>query len=65
VVHRLLTREAIDIARPEFKLQKRRRQIVLFGVTLESLDFAEHSRIRNQEVGFIFQSFSLIGDLTV
>jgi HlyD family secretion protein len=32
VVHRLLTSKAMDIARPEFKLQKRRRQIVLFGV---------------------------------
>ncbi len=28
----MLTSEAMDIARPEFKLQKRRRQIVLFGV---------------------------------
>jgi len=26
---------------------------------------AERSRIRNQEIGFIFQSFNLIGDLTV
>ena len=32
VVHRLLTSKAMDIARPEFKLQKRRRQIVLFGL---------------------------------
>jgi ABC-type lipoprotein export system ATPase subunit len=55
----------MDIARPEFKLQKRRRQIVLFGVTVESLDFSERSRIRNQEIGFIFQSFNLIGDLTL
>ena len=31
-MHGLLTSEAMDIARPEFKLQKRRRQIVLFGV---------------------------------
>jgi putative ABC transport system ATP-binding protein len=31
----------------------------------ENLDFAERSRIRNQEIGFIFQSFNLIGDLTV
>jgi putative ABC transport system ATP-binding protein len=30
-----------------------------------NLDFAERSRIRNQEIGFIFQSFNLIGDLTV
>ena len=28
----MLTSEAMDIARPEFKLQKRRRQILLFGV---------------------------------
>ena len=30
-----------------------------------NLDFADRSRIRNQEIGFIFQSFNLIGDLTV
>jgi putative ABC transport system ATP-binding protein len=33
--------------------------------TVENLDFTERSRIRNQEIGFIFQSFNLIGDLTV
>src|SRR6201997_4264268 len=32
---------------------------------VESLDFGARSRIRNQEIGFIFQSFNLIGDLTV
>src|SRR5437016_14383294 len=32
---------------------------------VQGLDFAERSRIRNQEIGFIFQSFNLIGDLTV
>src|ERR1700736_4678674 len=32
---------------------------------VENLDFAERARIRNQEIGFIFQSFNLIGDLTV
>ena len=32
---------------------------------VENLDFAARSRIRNQEIGFIFQSFNLIGDLTV
>src|SRR6201981_3026743 len=31
---------------------------------VENLDFAERARIRNQEIGFIFQSFNLIGDLT-
>jgi putative ABC transport system ATP-binding protein len=38
---------------------------VLNQKSVEGLDFAERSRIRNQEIGFIFQSFNLIGDLTV
>ncbi len=37
----------------------------LNGKSVENLNFAERSRIRNQEIGFIFQSFNLIGDLTV
>src|SRR5439155_843024 len=40
-------------------------QYSLNGNTVENLDFAERSRIRNQEIEFIFQSFNLIGDLTV
>jgi len=32
---------------------------------VESLDFGARARIRNREIGFIFQSFNLIGDLTV
>jgi len=37
----------------------------LNGAAVASLDHAERARIRNREVGFIFQSFNLIGDLTV
>ncbi len=37
----------------------------LNGREVANLNFAERSRIRNQEIGFIFQSFNLIGDLTV
>jgi putative ABC transport system ATP-binding protein len=32
---------------------------------VESLNHAERARIRNREIGFIFQSFNLIGDLNV
>ena len=38
---------------------------LLNGNPVENLSFGERSRIRNQEIGFIFQSFNLIGDLTV
>jgi putative ABC transport system ATP-binding protein len=37
----------------------------LNGNAVANLDFAERARIRNRDVGFIFQSFNLIGDLTV
>jgi len=40
-------------------------QYMLNGKEVANLDFADRSRIRNQEIGFIFQSFNLIGDLTV
>ena len=32
---------------------------------MEKLKHSERARIRNREIGFIFQSFNLIGDLTV
>jgi putative ABC transport system ATP-binding protein len=37
----------------------------LNGRAAESLDHSERARVRNREVGFIFQSFNLIGDLNV
>jgi putative ABC transport system ATP-binding protein len=37
----------------------------LNGRPVEGLDRPERARIRNREVGFIFQSFNLIGDLTI
>jgi len=38
---------------------------ILNGRPVQGLDFSDRARIRNQEIGFIFQSFNLIGDLTV
>lgn len=37
----------------------------LNGRPVDDLSLSERARIRNREVGFIFQSFNLIGDLTV
>jgi putative ABC transport system ATP-binding protein len=37
----------------------------LNGRPVEKLKHSERARIRNREIGFIFQSFNLIGDLTV
>ncbi|MCP5109785.1 MAG: ABC transporter ATP-binding protein [bacterium] len=40
-------------------------QYMLNGKTVENLKPSERARIRNREIGFIFQAFNLIGDLTV
>src|ERR671923_2944411 len=37
----------------------------LNGQSVANLNHSARARIRNREVGFIFQSFNLIGDLTV
>ncbi len=37
----------------------------LNGKPVAGLSLSERARIRNHEIGFIFQSFNLIGDLTV
>jgi len=37
----------------------------LNGKPVEKLKLSERARIRNREIGFIFQAFNLIGDLTV
>ena len=38
---------------------------LLNGRPVQGLSLSERARIRNREIGFIFQSFNLIGDLTV
>ncbi len=38
---------------------------VLDGEPVESLSASQRARIRNQAIGFVFQAFNLIGDLTV
>lgn len=38
---------------------------VLNGQPVAELNMSQRARIRNREVGFIFQAFNLIGDLTV
>ena len=37
----------------------------LNGESVANLPLAKRARIRNRQVGFIFQSFNLVGDLTV
>src|SRR3977135_3536444 len=38
---------------------------MLNGQPVAKLTISERTRIRNREIGFIFQAFNLIGDLTV
>src|SRR5271170_7138157 len=38
---------------------------VLNGQSVESLSLRERERIRTREIGFIFQAFNLIGELSV
>jgi putative ABC transport system ATP-binding protein len=38
---------------------------ILNGKPVQGLKLSERARIRNREIGFIFQAFNLIGDLTV
>jgi putative ABC transport system ATP-binding protein len=37
----------------------------LNGTRVEHMKLSERARVRNREIGFIFQAFNLIGDLTV
>jgi len=37
----------------------------LNGKPVQNLSMSERARVRNREIGFIFQAFNLIGDLTV
>ena len=38
---------------------------MLNGKEVQGLKMSERARIRNREIGFVFQAFNLIGDLTV
>ncbi len=38
---------------------------ILNDTSVDNLNLSQRARIRNREVGFIFQAFNLIGDLTV
>jgi putative ABC transport system ATP-binding protein len=40
-------------------------QYLLNGNQVANLSLSERARVRNREIGFIFQSFNLIGDLSV
>ena len=40
-------------------------EYILNGRPVEGLKLSKRARIRNREIGFIFQAFNLIGDLTV
>jgi len=40
-------------------------EYILAGTPVARLDPGQRARIRNREIGFIFQAFNLIGDLTV
>jgi putative ABC transport system ATP-binding protein len=40
-------------------------EYLLAGTPVAHLDAVQRARIRNREIGFIFQAFNLIGDLTV
>jgi putative ABC transport system ATP-binding protein len=40
-------------------------EYILSGKNVSNLSVSDRARIRNHEIGFIFQAFNLIGDLTV
>jgi putative ABC transport system ATP-binding protein len=55
----------LDVVSRQVKMSPAILTLLLNGKQVEELNASERARIRNREVGFIFQSFNLIGDLTV
>ena len=47
------------------RLARPRASYMLNGKSVADLPLSERARVRNREIGFIFQSFNLIGDLNV
>ena len=44
---------------------RERRRVLLAGESVATLAPADRARVRNRQIGFIFQAFNLIVDLTV
>ena len=60
-----LTDEVETHALADVHFEIRKGEYRLAGEPVSDLSPAERARVRNRQIGFIFQAFNLIGDLTV